>query len=157
MIIPQNKTVITNPKGQEVGFIDHELGVYYSKREYSKGQIFRKPKYKSGMGLNVRIIEQLEVAGVRFVCFYVPDFERRGFDCVAFVKDFREKGILRNFDKRNSDNENSTGYGDQFILSMNFFRRAYSQLETKQTIFEMKLELIREAKHQLKLEEAVIA
>jgi len=151
------KTIITNPKGQEVGFIDHDLGIYYSKREYSKGQIFRKPEYKSGMGLNVRIIEQLEVAGVRFVDFYVPDFERRGFDCIAFVKDFREKGILRNFDKKNEDNENRTGYGDQYILSMNHFRRAYSQVETKQVVHDMKVELIRAHKAQLRLEEAIVA
>lgn len=139
-----NKTIIKNPKGQEVGFIDHEVGVYYSKREYSKGQIFRKPEFRSGMGLNASIIEQLEAAGIRIVCFYVPDFERRGFDCIAYVRDFKKLGKLKNYDKKNESNENVTGYGDQYILPMDNFRRAYSQIEQKTIVADMKRDLIRE-------------
>jgi len=108
-----------NRKGQEVGWWDDAEfpRTYHTIRDYKRREIFVHPKYQTGLGLDVPILERLEKFNITRISMQILNFEKKSFFIEIETKTFKEKGLLVNFDKK---------YGKQLVVSMKYFQRVYS-------------------------------
>jgi hypothetical protein len=112
---------VTNWRGNVIGHIKEqgEKGeiTYYSHRSYSKGEIFRHPKYLNALGLSLFVIDILIKDKVKWLNFYITDYEKEPFEAIISLKEFLEKAKDYQGKGENSD--------PQKILPMHFWTRRY--------------------------------
>ena len=113
---------VKNSRGQEVGFI--EEGIYYTSRDYNRGQIFRK--YGNGLAVDKEIIRKLLQMNANELMIRVINFENTDFWAKINVVEFIDLSFKVNFDKRNEYGQNYTGYGEQLVCLMSKFEKIYN-------------------------------
>lgn len=122
---------ITNPKGEAVGYVKNDT--YFTVRNYYKNQIFKMPKYKGAMGINVDILKRLIANNVKNLCFLVIGYEEKSFYVISSIQHFLLHSDKINFDKGKS------GWGEQRILPMNDWTRIYDFKQQEITKYLMGL------------------
>ena len=120
----QEILTIKNRRGQEVGWID-EHNQYRTTRDYFKGQIFRHPKYKSAVAVDIDIIKELIKRKVNTIIIEIINFEETDFLIKTDIIFFLNNSDIINFDKRAENIKISTYYSEQRAMPMNLWERVY--------------------------------
>ncbi len=122
--------VYLNEKGQEVGFISAN-NEYLTTRNYDKNQIFKHPKYKNALAIDIAILNDLIKRGIPSIKIRVLNFEEGNFWAVIKPKDYLARGEKFNHDKKNKYGESYTGYTTQIRLPLDEFVREYPSTEKR--------------------------
>lgn len=117
-------TSIQNKRKQNVGWID-DKNCYHSKRSYTRGQIFRHPKYQSGIAVDTDILKELIQRKVKKIIIEIKDFEKRPFFIETDIDHFLKNSEKINFDKKSEHLKVSTFYSEQRVMPMNLWKRFY--------------------------------
>lgn len=113
-----------NPKGQEVGYI--KGGIYYTERDNAKNQIFRI--HGNGIAIGAEILRNLRKNKIELVRVRVINLETLSFWLEASIAQIMT-GTIINYDKTRSG-YNYTGYGLQYVLPMEYWRRLPKKEQT---------------------------
>lgn len=138
------QTTIYDAKGRDVGFIREQ--VYYTTRDYKRGQIFKKPEYDSGMAVDEFILDQLEKAKTYAIVFHVVHFEPLSFDCIIALDAFLGDSRRINFDNINKEQSGAdiklAGFKGQRMLGMGKMIRAYGTKGIGLTLAALRGEIV---------------
>jgi len=126
---------IENLKNQVVGHVEND--VYYTTRDWNKGQVFHHPKYEQGVGLDMSILERLRNGGVTILCYLITGLEDYAFHAVISVSDFERLGFVRHFGKIRDRNGVKTGWGEQRICSLKNFTRFTGEVSKKNILLAL--------------------
>lgn len=115
---------IQNKRNQTVGFIDSE-NRYRTKRDNYRGQIFRHPKYGSGIAIDVEILKKLKRMKVNTIIVQILNFEKRTFYIETDINHFLANSEKFCCDKKSEHLKVSTYYSGQRRMPMNKWTRHY--------------------------------
>lgn len=104
---------MTKEKNIQVGYVRGDT--YFSTRSYTRGQIFRAPKYKNSIGLDSKILRHLMAKGIKKVRILIAGYERESFEAEITLKDFYLLSL----------GEFDFGHGKQYLCPMHNFTRIY--------------------------------
>jgi len=123
----------TNARGRPVGWVENNT--YYSRRDYERNQIFKKPKYECAMAIDKRILRDLVAKGVIKIRFMVLNFDKESFWAEITLKEFLRNSFEINF-KRLDKKDNAKPYTEQRACAMKFWRRVYPSQNTLDMFME---------------------
>ncbi len=112
-----------NSRGQNVGIYDDDSEIYYTKRFSHKGQVFLKKNVFNGhlkeraIAIDKAILAQLLSTGCKKVVFLIIGIESAPYSVEINALEILERGVVINYDKRNAEGQNRTGFGNQFVIS----------------------------------------
>lgn len=126
-------TVYLNNQGKEIGFINRE-NQYVTERDNKRGHIFHNLKYKNAVAFDFDLIQNLIKKKVNLIKVRIINFEKDNFWILInpsqfFIKAHGWEHGIFNYDKRNQDGQNYTGYGTQLRLPLNDFIRIYDDIK----------------------------
>jgi len=114
---------IYNTRAQEVGFYDTEEKIYHTKRYAERGQIFLRKvmfdgeKKERAIAIDKRILGQLINMGCKKLIFTIIGIEEYAYSVWTTPTRILEVGVEINYDKRNKEGQNVTGFGKQLVIS----------------------------------------
>jgi len=120
--VKKEKWQYHNKRGREVGWVQD--GIFHSTRDYNRGQIFKKPKYKSALAIDRSILKDLVAKQVKLIKILVKNFEPTSFWVQIDVQHFLKNSFEIDF-KRKDQKNNATPYGAQRGCPMKFWTRIY--------------------------------
>jgi len=106
----------SNPKGQEVGYVDNNI--FYCVRNANKNHIFKYKKYFNGVYINNAVaiqkkcLDDLIEKGVQYIEMIIIGIEAHSFKRYIETKKIKENGQLMRF-----DNGTPHGWGWQYVFS----------------------------------------
>ncbi len=111
----------TNPKGQEVGFVEDNM--YKTVRKMNRGEIFLKKRYFNGklidnaIAIDIPILEDLYKKRVPLMEATIIGVKEHSFRKYIPIETIMLKGEKICFDKRNKEGCNITGFNQQMVFS----------------------------------------
>ena len=114
----------SNARGQEVGYIEN--GAYVTIRDAKKGEIFLYKRYFNGrlienpIAIDKGILDRLVKLDIEWMKVFVRGVKEHTFTKFIKLQTIKDRGQLINYDKRNLEGRNITGWGTQLVFSLDW-------------------------------------
>jgi len=116
------KRPISNTRGQNVGVYDDITGVYWTQRDAKKGEIFLRKHFFDGkymevpIAIDTAILTRLLSVGLKRIDIVIKGHRMYSYVVSFNPRDILSQGVKINYDKRNKDGQNYTGFGEQIVF-----------------------------------------
>jgi hypothetical protein len=113
---------IKNTRGQIVGYVQDNI--YFTQRDVKRGEIFIKKHFFNNVymltpiAIDTDILERLIKAKVSKSRIMIMNLFAHSFVVEFDNEDIMKRGVEINYDKRNVEGQNVTGFGSQIVFDM---------------------------------------
>lgn len=118
------KYPFTNSRGQVVGEFDYNNKVYTSRRSKLKGEIFCKKNWFDGkyielpISIDKSILDKLIQMGCEQIVIIISGLKEEPYLISVTPHYIVSNGVTINYDKRDKQGKNYTGFGEQIVFEI---------------------------------------